>query len=692
MSEKKEKKYNAVPLREEFAALVKSVDGGVGKLPLALVLGQMEYWAGRKERGEFVAEEIGRATDDEAGTLQAGWIYKSAQQLSDEIFGMVSTRSASRGLDGLVELGVLMRRRNPRNNIDKTWHYRLDLLGLGRMLLGLGYKLERWPELPATLPGLVDVPGKVNDVEDACQSPIGRDGQSTGEHPSPIGHCGLSIGHGGPSIGHSGQAIPETTTETSGKEIPPKSPSPLARPGGLPKPFFEEEGVGGGDPVRAPAAMLHRLGGSGGGRLMAEHGPFIPADQDPDLFVDEGDEDPEFPVPLMVLLDDPGFDPDDFEIGEDVVVHPVSVPTSETWTQYPDDFEPDEQQMDVPEPGKIMEPELELSAELLITRLNELPRDEAIRFSMKHTTRIEQLSRDVLPEGGGERDTRKWIPQAPVHALFAKVCKFPGREPSCSVSRSFLKKFRDGRITTRELLIIAMNAKLLGCPRLADASAMSRWIRGLWRAKAPEETPLLAQLISTERRELAEKCLRMDPEEFTPLLLDAGAPVDRWLEEMGRCHEVCSRNPARHHLAALVEGAEQPQFESCCFLLGSSHMKDWFLKNCATERYLRKHPECFESGTDERPEFKLNPGDRSKLIGELAADHLLRSDAFGFLGDDVFGITPDEIEEELRRQKEELRPLLDLYSGDLVRPEDGTSGTDEVDEDELEVAMAESAS
>ncbi|MCX6867212.1 MAG: hypothetical protein NTV46_13520, partial [Verrucomicrobia bacterium] len=144
---------NVVPLREEYAALARIKAGTGSALVLALVLAQMEYWQGHKDRDRFTAEEVERAMNGGRGPTDCGWFYKSARELCAELFDMTSQSTVDRALDRLHDLGILHRRRNQVRRNDRTHHYRLDLLVLGTMLREQGHGLERWPEVDGILRG-----------------------------------------------------------------------------------------------------------------------------------------------------------------------------------------------------------------------------------------------------------------------------------------------------------------------------------------------------------------------------------------------------------------------------------------------------------------------------------------------------------------------------------------------------------
>jgi len=190
MTAKKEKTLKKAVLREELAALT-------GDSLSALVLSQMLYWSERvRDHDAFLQEEQERRKNKNVG-LQRGWIWKSSEQLRDELMECASARSIRRKLSGLVERGWLAERANPRHRWDRTKQYRADILRIHQDLEGLGYSLEGYPRLCEAL----DVAGQ-GDRSDR------QDGRSDGQDGLPNGQPGRS---GGLSVG----AVPETVADTS---------------------------------------------------------------------------------------------------------------------------------------------------------------------------------------------------------------------------------------------------------------------------------------------------------------------------------------------------------------------------------------------------------------------------------------------------------------------------------------------
>lgn len=123
-----------------------------GSFTKAVVLQQMLYWSERvKDFDKFVAEEFERATAYSDGQpLQElfgipkthGWVYKTAEQLSDETMLHVSPQTMRRYLKDLIDLGYIEERRNPKYNWDRTMQYRVNVLKVQVDLFEKGYALD----------------------------------------------------------------------------------------------------------------------------------------------------------------------------------------------------------------------------------------------------------------------------------------------------------------------------------------------------------------------------------------------------------------------------------------------------------------------------------------------------------------------------------------------------------------------
>ena len=135
-------------IKEELIALT-------GGYYSAVILQQFLYWSQRcKDKDHFWQEEIDRAQSDDptAGPTNAGWIYKSRQDLHHELrlSGSMNVRTLGDYLKRLVETGYLLRRNNPTDARDQTWQYRLDLVKLIADLIPLGFELQGYAEATVT--------------------------------------------------------------------------------------------------------------------------------------------------------------------------------------------------------------------------------------------------------------------------------------------------------------------------------------------------------------------------------------------------------------------------------------------------------------------------------------------------------------------------------------------------------------
>lgn len=157
----------------------------------ALILNQFLYWTERvKDIDRYIEEEIERAKET-GETVKInktnGWIYKSSEELAEELMNIQSPRTIRRKLSELVEQGYIEQRQNPNNSWDKTPQYRVNLQKVINDLEALGYALEGYPLL-----------SKI---------------QSTGQNDQSIGHSDQSTGQNDQSSGQNDQAIPKIITK-----------------------------------------------------------------------------------------------------------------------------------------------------------------------------------------------------------------------------------------------------------------------------------------------------------------------------------------------------------------------------------------------------------------------------------------------------------------------------------------------
>ena len=126
-------------LKEELAELT-------GDAITALVLSQILYWSERvRDVDRFLKEEQERSKKALGVQPTRGWIYKSAEDLADELMNVASPATIRRRLKALVKAGWLHERTNPHHLWDRTIQYRPDIVAIQRDLLKRNYALEGYP-------------------------------------------------------------------------------------------------------------------------------------------------------------------------------------------------------------------------------------------------------------------------------------------------------------------------------------------------------------------------------------------------------------------------------------------------------------------------------------------------------------------------------------------------------------------
>ena len=140
------RKLKRAIIKEELVSLT-------GDFKQAIVLNQFIYWSERvKDSKRFMEEEVERGRkfsdgsvetpEDISESLMNGWIYKTADEMIEEVMLTISKTTMQRIIDSLVDKEWLSRRRNPKYQWDKTYQYRLNLNKLQTDLLAIGFALE----------------------------------------------------------------------------------------------------------------------------------------------------------------------------------------------------------------------------------------------------------------------------------------------------------------------------------------------------------------------------------------------------------------------------------------------------------------------------------------------------------------------------------------------------------------------
>lgn len=135
-TENEPQKLKRIILKEEFVALT-------GHHIPAIILNQFLYWAERtKNVDAYFREEAERAGGDSEIELTHGWIYKTADDLTEETMLGATNATMRKYTKQLVEAGWLQERNNPAHKWDRTLQYRVNILKLQADLMALGYVLD----------------------------------------------------------------------------------------------------------------------------------------------------------------------------------------------------------------------------------------------------------------------------------------------------------------------------------------------------------------------------------------------------------------------------------------------------------------------------------------------------------------------------------------------------------------------
>ncbi len=172
----------------------------------AILLNQFIYWSERvSDADKFIEKEneIAKNNGEVERELFYGWIYKTAEELADEVMLGLSASQIRRYINDLVELGYLSKRNNPKYKWDRTLQYRVNLVNIAKDLKKNGFPLSDYK---------IDIPDDENTNAHPCA--INSEPE---ENQSQSGECAI------PEITnkdyHNKDYIPETTkAETLSKD------------------------------------------------------------------------------------------------------------------------------------------------------------------------------------------------------------------------------------------------------------------------------------------------------------------------------------------------------------------------------------------------------------------------------------------------------------------------------------------
>ena len=111
----------------------------------AIILNQFIYWSERvSDADKFIQKEneIAKNNGEEERELFYGWIYKTAEELADEVMLGLSASQIRRYISELVDMGYISKRNNPKYKWDRTLQYRVNLVNIAKDLKKNGYPLS----------------------------------------------------------------------------------------------------------------------------------------------------------------------------------------------------------------------------------------------------------------------------------------------------------------------------------------------------------------------------------------------------------------------------------------------------------------------------------------------------------------------------------------------------------------------
>ena len=211
------KPLKRVVLKEELVELTKDYKK-------AILLNQFIYWSERvSDFDKFIAEEKERCSKNDIENNQEflnGWMYKSAEDLSEETMLGLSKSNMGAHIKSLVDSGWLNERNNPIFKWDRTKQYRVNIIKIQQDLFKLGYALEGYPLLTDFIEHKDIIPStETEHAENTEKTGIDNENVEIEPRSSIIEYASSKTEHGNSNSEHRNTrnetAIPEITTETT---------------------------------------------------------------------------------------------------------------------------------------------------------------------------------------------------------------------------------------------------------------------------------------------------------------------------------------------------------------------------------------------------------------------------------------------------------------------------------------------
>lgn len=131
-------KIKKAVLREDLLSIV-------GNYKEAIILNQFIYWSDKVVDADKLIEkenEIARKHGEPEREPLYGWMYKTAEELADEVMLGLSAVQMRRYIKALVDYGFIYERKNPKYKWDRTLQYRVNLVAIAKALKTNGYPLS----------------------------------------------------------------------------------------------------------------------------------------------------------------------------------------------------------------------------------------------------------------------------------------------------------------------------------------------------------------------------------------------------------------------------------------------------------------------------------------------------------------------------------------------------------------------
>lgn len=133
-----ENKIKKAVIREDLLSITKDFRE-------AIILNQFIYWSERVSDADILIKkenEIAQKNGEEEKEPFYGWMYKTADELAEEVMLGLSAVQTRRYVKKLIDYGYISERRNPKYKWDRTLQYKINLVNIARALKKNGYPLS----------------------------------------------------------------------------------------------------------------------------------------------------------------------------------------------------------------------------------------------------------------------------------------------------------------------------------------------------------------------------------------------------------------------------------------------------------------------------------------------------------------------------------------------------------------------